>query len=374
MLTSQLTKEISNEPKAYDILEDKLTNLIVPKVLVVSSKKAKMACGLNNLTPAEFLAPFVTNFKFLGVSGEYSVEENNLNIPIKFPRVRMVDLEEWTPLDPETLESQFSLALKRMEPSSQDLEMSSVKDETVERVLSTYGWEINKQVFTHFLDSLYSEHEFRSLNLCSMVLYMVTTTEDQGEGVLEALIRENLKAIRTATGEDRIEKNVPMIVVLVHDALENKTTKGIKRNVQNQSLNAVTEKYRDAGKLLININDTDGTESDITESYGNPWNKEVFPIKRKLKSFENSEGVHVDLNAANLPRGKHISFALSSTYEKQMTEVFEKGIYMNMLNVFNGIREEAHNQKKIVKKGSFLGISLFKKEEKPIFGLDSKEG
>ena len=360
---------------AYKLLVDQITNTFCnPKVLVVASDLAKTLCHMNHLTPAEFFTPFGRDPKMKPESG-YQIEQKSEfqseTLPyftVKYSKVEFIDIEEWQPLSKETLQATFQNTLERNEPNIENI--LQIKNEDVEsrprRVLKVFGWDEACNFTSEYLKTMAKEYEWNNLNECQAILY-VLSFEDQLDKKIIELNQKYNKTFADATGENPLEsksKIIRLFVVLRSGEID--VVNNLDHEEADKRINQTIKNVYKADAIWININDRDQKNPNVQ----NYWKDEYFNSKRVIKSYE-YDGTKVASNTKNLQRGHLIDMNSLNVTEGKLKVMFTSGLGAKLNSLAIKRWEMGFQYKKTVKKG-FMGLTMFKKEEKAYFTKEGK--
>lgn len=366
--------EDNSEPPsfgAYKKLTQKIEECFFPRIIVVASDKAKLLCNVNYLTPAEFFSPFVRDLDWSKESRPgYNMQQEFQGEPIpnfviEYKKIELIDVEEWQPMTEASLQHTFTDVLERNKPKISEI-MKLTPFEVTSRPLSmlkTYGWEEACNFTSEYLKTMAKEYEFSNFNECQAVLYVLSSEDRQFANTIMELDRKHYDTLNKVFGEAPQDPKLIRLVVV----LKPRDTKEDKEDLESRISNELKKVYSSALTGTVAIN----SKPDATVPDSNLWKDEYCYKKRKLTTYHLGGENTVDSNKKGYPRGfridtsdiKFMRSTFHSMFVRSLSDKFKKLI----MNLF----ENAANLKKTVNKG-FLGISMFKKEERPSFHLQGE--
>lgn len=358
---------MNNGFRAYDSLVEKISDAFSPRIVVAASKSASQSCHRNYLTPAELLNPFVTNLRVGNDRGEVEYyDETRFPAQARYRKVRLVDVEEWTPLDDGYLDSHFSHNLEKNKPNCAALQAFDLKLEKPKEFLKQYGWDTAVSTFSELLTSIGKEYECSWVNECWGVLIMVSASEDDLAGAVREVEKAYSSQLKAALGGD-INERTHRIIMVLHDEKEAK--RELHLSELDDKIDQFKRTYSRAIWKSLRINSFNMEQG--SPEWRNLWTEEFIAFKRKIKAYETSDE-KVDVNKPDLPRGQYISKTMWEVdYPNAIKDIFSNEISKKFEDTVRENARMALEKKKNIKKG-FMGLSIFKKEEKAYHTSDGK--
>ena len=358
--------------RAYQRMTQVIEDTFSPKIVVVASENARQLCHMNYLTPAEFFTPFACNLNFKADTRIEAPREFDGEIcptfQVQYRKLELIDIEEWQPMTEEYLETNFKDVLDKNKPKVQDL-MKITHDDVLLRprsMLNVYGWDEACNLTSEYLKTIAKEYEWVNFNECQAIMYVLSSEEQKELDVaIMDLDKKNLEVLTRILGENPALDPKKQIIRLIA-VLRPKDSKQDTEAVRNRIDKSLKRRYPDALIQTILVNDAgDSSKRDV-----NFWRDELFAIKRKIK-FYDLGGEKVKSDTPDLPRGEKMEGSGLDLLKGPLIQLFSKQLPEKFKQQLTKQWQTVVSKKKTVKKG-FMGLSMFKKEEKANFHLDGE--
>ena len=326
---------------------------------------------MNYLTPAEFLTPFARDLSFMSetrmaspVSDPSGSGEFSPVFSIQYRKVDLVDIEEWEPMTEDSLKTSFPDALDKNKPRIADILKINHSD-VVNRprtVLMNYGWSEACNFTSEYLKTMAKDYEWSNLNECQALLY-VLSSQDQLDKIITEMDRKYSDICLKALGESLVSTSISIIRLFVVLKTEDpeKDSADVDSLIKAHIKSLYNTKPAD---FAVNTR----TESSYTDC--NLWKEEHIYIKKKIRSYDLGTD-KVDSNQKNLPRGYQMDNKGLELIKYQMKEMFVRYLPERFRLLIEKKWQQIQSEKRKVKKG-FMGLSMFKKEEKAYFTREGK--
>src|SRR3990167_1793821 len=387
----------STERGVYEKALLKMYDGISPRLLVVSSHRAKQLCNMNFLTPAEFLATYATKLRSEDDLKVFSVMKEDQAIFSNFSRnkrFRLVDLEEWKPVNDMILDLQMTRYMQQIEPKTEDIDRLDFSDGVPPNLLDAVHNELAYDMLAGTLRTLPKEHDLACFNECCGVVIMVDakeytdnlnlikSIEDHYSSQINIAIGAN-NQINNAAGAVTFDRKFPRMVIFLND----KDLDTEDSEIESMLKITFRPDYQPScfSYTVIRINGHRKNGEEPEHDFSSIWTPDMlYPkIETKFYTFPDTEGVggqqkqvptkQMDVNSPGLRRGCRLnkSPGVDSYPRTIRTKIFTDAMSKILDNQLKNFKEIASEKKKGAKR-SFMGISIgiFKKDDQPV--LDSQ--
>ena len=336
-----------------------ITENFSPTGIVYSTAKAKNIILKSNLSPAEFLRPFgflpkltynneISSFVISDFRLDFYDSEYYQKIPIsQYSTIinRILSSEKYLPKIPEINLNNININ-------------SNIK--LTDRIIDKLN-EFSFPWFSTYIKTIielikFNEYELYQQPLCSIYICSI---DDNPNDIMPKL--SNKKKIPSLIYEGIYEPDMPILIIIIHDKLEEKK---ITPEEKNEYINGFKNLYKNYYLLYWELNDIEtNNKKDLDEASikfysGDIWSKYEHIVEKYYYNY--NKETQMKNNEENNIKGKYISIYSRKRFHQTFMDFFEKYAMQKIQLKQNLIEKKVLEAKKSFRNTIF---SFFKQDQ-----------